>query len=205
MPLPPDRFDYVPLTDRPVLKWPGGARVAFWLAPNIEHYEYLPPPSDIRNPWPRVPHPDAMSYALRDYGNRVGIWRMIDVTDKHDMRCTVSLNEAVLEHYPEIRDAMVKRDWDYMTHGIYNTQYITTYDEGAGARVLPRLPRHAHEAHRQAPEGDARPVAVHHRPHPRPHGRGRPHLSHRLVPRRPAVPPEGQVRASSSRCPTPSS
>ena len=58
MPLPPDRFDYVPLTDRPVLKWPGGARVAFWIAPNVEHYEYLPPPSDIRNPWPRVPHPD---------------------------------------------------------------------------------------------------------------------------------------------------
>ena len=129
MPLPPDRFDYVPLNDRPVIKWPDGARVAFWIAPNVEHYEYLPPPNDFRNPWPRTPHPDAMSYALRDYGNRVGIWRMIEVTDKHDMRCTVSLNEAVLEHYPEIRDAMVERNWDYMTHGIYNTTYITDYDE----------------------------------------------------------------------------
>ena len=129
MPLPPDRFDYLALNDRPVIKWPNDARVAFWLAPNVEHYEYLPPPDKTRNPWPRTPHPDVMSYSYRDYGNRVGFWRMLEVIDKHDMKCTVSLNEGVLEHFPEIRDAMVKRDWDYMTHGIYNTRYITDYTE----------------------------------------------------------------------------
>ena len=55
MPLPPDRVDYLPMIDRPVITWPGNARVAFWVAPNIEHYEYLPPLDGVRNPWPRTP------------------------------------------------------------------------------------------------------------------------------------------------------
>jgi allantoinase len=39
MPLPPNRVDYLPIIDRPIIKWPNNARVAFWVAPNIEHYE----------------------------------------------------------------------------------------------------------------------------------------------------------------------
>ena len=121
--LPPDRFDYAPITERPVIRWPNDARVALWVSPNVEHYEYLPRPNQPRDPWPRVPHPDVQQYAYRDYGNRVGFWRLLKLFDKHQIRCTVSLNEAVLEHYPEIRDAMVARNWDYMSHGIYNTDY----------------------------------------------------------------------------------
>ena len=42
MALPPYRVDYSPIVDRPPIRWPGGARVAFWVSPNIEHYEYEP-------------------------------------------------------------------------------------------------------------------------------------------------------------------
>ena len=129
MSLPPHRVDYSPIIDRPALKWPGNARVAVWVAPNIEHYEYLPVYDGLRNPWPRVPYPDVQQYSHRDYGNRVGFWRMLEVLDKHGIKCGVSLNMAVLEHYPEIAEAMVERDWDFMSHGIYNTQYIETYTE----------------------------------------------------------------------------
>jgi allantoinase len=52
MSLPPNRVDYLPMIDRPIIKWPDNARVAFWVAPNIEHYEYLPLLDGIRNPWP---------------------------------------------------------------------------------------------------------------------------------------------------------
>ncbi len=130
MSLPPNRVDYSPIIDRPPLKWPGGARVAVWVAPNIEHYEYMPVYDGLRNPWPRVPYLDVQQYSHRDYGNRVGFWRMLEVLDKHGIKCGVSLNMAVLEHYPEIAEAMVERDWDFMSHGIYNTQYIETYTEG---------------------------------------------------------------------------
>jgi hypothetical protein len=58
MPLPPNRMDYSPMIDRPIIKWPNNARVAFWVAPNSEHYEYMPPMDGVGNPWPRTPHPD---------------------------------------------------------------------------------------------------------------------------------------------------
>ncbi len=124
MALPPDRVDYSPIVDRPVIKWPNGARVAVWIAPNVEHYEYLPEYDGKRNPWPRMPYPDAREYAYRDYGNRVCFWRMAEVLDKHGIKCCVSLNIAVLEHFPEICEAMVERDWDFMSHGFYNTRYL---------------------------------------------------------------------------------
>ena len=131
MSLPPNRVDYMPIVDRPIIKWPDNARVAFWVSPNVEHYEYLPENQGVRNPWPRTPYPDVQQYSYRDYGNRVGFWRMLEVLDKHNIKCCVSLNLAVLEHFPEIAKAMTERDYDYMSHGIYNTRYLYTYDETA--------------------------------------------------------------------------
>lgn len=128
-PLPIDRIAYSPIIERPPIRWPGDARVAFWVAPNVEFYEYLPPRDGVRNPWPRSPHPDVQGYAEREYGNRVGFWRMLPVLDRHDVRCTVSLNFAVLDHFPEIGEAMIGREWELMSHGIYNTRYLTTLSE----------------------------------------------------------------------------
>ncbi len=129
MALPPYRVDYSPIIERPPITWPNNALVAFWVAPNIEHYEYLPEFEGVRNPWPRTPYPDIQQYTYRDYGNRAGFWRMTEVLDTYGIKCCVSLNLAVLEHYPEIAEAMVRRDWDFMSHGIYNTRYLYGYDE----------------------------------------------------------------------------
>jgi peptidoglycan/xylan/chitin deacetylase (PgdA/CDA1 family) len=54
---------------------------------------------------------------------------MLEPLDRYNIRCTVSLNLAVLEHYPEVAEAMIKRNWDFMSHGIYNTRYLNTYTE----------------------------------------------------------------------------
>ncbi len=129
MALPPYRIDYSPIIDRPPIKWPGNARIALWIAPNVESYEYLPDFDGLREPWPRMVYPDVQQYSYRDYGNRMGFWRMAEVMDEYGVKCCVSLNLAVLEHFPEIAEAMVKRDWDFMSHGIYNTRYINTYSE----------------------------------------------------------------------------
>ena len=118
-----ERMPYSALPNRQPLRWPNGARVAVWVVPNVEHYEYLPDPIRSRDPWPRMPHPDILGYGQRDYGNRVGFWRMTDVTDALGIPVTLSLNLANWEHYPEIMEASVARGWDIMCHGIYNTQY----------------------------------------------------------------------------------
>ena len=129
MALSPNRVDYSPIIERPRLEWPNGARVALWIAPNVEHYEYLPVQDTPRDPWPRTPYPDVQQYSYRDYGNRVGFWRMLETLDHHGIRCCVSLNMAVLEHFPEVAQAMVDRDYDFMSHGIYNTRYLYSHTE----------------------------------------------------------------------------
>ena len=123
------RITYSAAPDRVPLRWPGGARVALWVTPNIEHYEYRPEKIRVRDPWPRVPHPDILGYGLRDYGNRVGVWRLMEVFDRFALPCTVSLSMAVLDMYPDIAEAMLKRDWELMSHGLYNTRYHWGYSD----------------------------------------------------------------------------
>lgn len=121
---------YSPIIDRPKIAWPGQARIALWLALNIEHYQYQPSPNAFINPWPRVRKaPDTMMYSYYDYANRVGLWRMLEVIDRYQVPMTASVNVAVLDHFPEIRNAIGERAWGIMCHGIYNTDYLFGADE----------------------------------------------------------------------------
>ena len=124
-----DRVGYSPILSRPRIEWPGGKRMALWVAPNIEYYEYLPPPNTIRNPFPRAPHPDVMQYSWRDYGNRVGVWRLAELLDQYPVKVTASLNLAAVEHYPQLADLIRSRDWAVMSHGIYNTTLLADMTE----------------------------------------------------------------------------
>ncbi len=118
----PGLYDFIPYNRRPKIEWPDGARIAVWVAPNIEFYEYAPPPNPQRTPWAR-PLPDVLAYSQRDYGNRAGWRRMMDAMDRAGFRGSVSLNVALCEHHPEIIEACAKRDWEFFSHGIYNTRY----------------------------------------------------------------------------------
>jgi allantoinase len=124
----PGHYDYAPYSGRPKIVWPGGARIAVWLAPNIEHYELEPPGNPRKVPWPR-PVPDVLNYSHRDYGNRVGFWRMADVMAKHGVRGSVSLNVAVCDHYPEIIERCCELGWELFSHGTYNTRYFYDLSE----------------------------------------------------------------------------
>ena len=119
----PDRYDYWPLIDRPKIRWPNGARVAFWVCPNIEFYELNPPDGQGRPIWPR-PYPDVLNYSLRDYGNRSGVWRVMEALERFGVRASVSLNAAMCDHMPEIVDECVRLKWELFSHGIYNTRLI---------------------------------------------------------------------------------
>ena len=81
-------YDYSPYERRPKIEWPNGARMAFWVAPNIEFYELDPPFNPHRTPWPH-PYPAVPGYSIRDYGNRVGHHRQMAVVDKYGGRGSV--------------------------------------------------------------------------------------------------------------------
>ena len=118
----PGFYQYWPYDRRPKITWPNGARVAFWVAPNIEFYELNPPDNPFRKPWPQ-PAPALPGYTIRDYGNRVGHVRQMEVLDKYNVRGSISLSTALLDHHPEIIEMCKERNWEFFSHGIYNTRY----------------------------------------------------------------------------------
>lgn len=120
---------YSPIVDRPIIRWPNNAGLAIWIAANVELYEFQPVPSDYYGFWTRSSAPDVLSYSYREYGNRVGFWRMLEVLDGYNVPITASLNLGILELRPEIRDAMVERNWELMSHGLYNTRMLYGMEE----------------------------------------------------------------------------
>ncbi|KAA1244945.1 polysaccharide deacetylase family protein [Aquimarina sp. RZ0] len=118
----PGYYDYWPYENRPKIAWPNGARVAFWVAPNIEFYELNPPDNPFRKPWPQ-PSPALPGYTSRDWGNRVGHTRQMELLDKYSIKGSISLSTALCKHHPEIIELCKERDWEFFSHGIYNTRY----------------------------------------------------------------------------------
>jgi peptidoglycan/xylan/chitin deacetylase (PgdA/CDA1 family) len=121
------RFDYSPIVDRPVLRWPNGARVAVWVIPNIEHFLFNRPSTRI--PGAFVLNPDVMGYSWRDYGVRVGIWRMMEIMQRYRVRGTVALNSDVCREYPRIIEAGRKLNWEWMGHGTTNSIMLNQQTE----------------------------------------------------------------------------
>lgn len=120
MPREHDRFDYSAIIDRPPLRWPDGARVALWVIPNIEHFLFDRPATRMADGGLGL-NPDVLNYSWRDYGVRVGIWRMMEAMERHGVKGTVALNSDVCHRYPRIIEEGKKLGWEWMGHGITNS------------------------------------------------------------------------------------
>ena len=92
------------------------------MAPNIEFYELNPPLNPHRKAWPQ-PSPALPGYTIRDYGNRVGHARQMNLLEKYGIRGSISLSTALCDHHPEIIELCKERNWEFFSHGIYNTRY----------------------------------------------------------------------------------
>lgn len=156
----PQLYDFVPYKNRRKIVWKNDAKLAFWVAPNIEFYELDPPKNPKRTPWSR-PHPDVSGYSMRDYGNRVGHYRMMEVLDKYDVRGTVSLSVAMCQHHPEIIEDGVKRNWEFFSHGIYNTRYCYGMDEAQERAIIEDSIKTVKEATGQTVAGWLAPALTH--------------------------------------------
>jgi peptidoglycan/xylan/chitin deacetylase (PgdA/CDA1 family) len=110
-------FPYVPINRRPRITWPNGARVALWVIPNIETFPLHEP---VPGGTGKVP--DIINWAPRDYGNRVGIFRIMDVLTRHGLRGTVALNSEVCDDYPQIVEDAVTLGWEFMGHNQSNSR-----------------------------------------------------------------------------------
>ncbi|MFE7796579.1 polysaccharide deacetylase family protein [Nocardia sp. NPDC057440] len=113
-------FDYSPIVDRAPIHWPDDARVAFYVGLNVEHYQVDRPSTSIFAGTAGLA-PDPLNYGWRDYGPRVGFWRVLEILDRHRIRASVLLNSDVAEHNPQIIEAGRARDWAWLAHGKNNS------------------------------------------------------------------------------------
>jgi allantoinase len=130
-----DRFDYSPIVDRKPLQWPNGARVAVWVAPNIEHFLFDRPSTSITQVTTRLV-PDVLNYSWRDYGVRVGIWRLMEVMERYGVKGTVALNSDVCSKYPRIIEAGKQLGWEWMGHGDNNSTLINQQSESEERELI---------------------------------------------------------------------
>ena len=113
------RYDYSSIVSRPVYDWPGGKRLAVYVALNIEVFAWG------RGKGAGIAPPDqavsASVYSWRDYGNRVGIWRLFEMFDALDIPCEAQVNTAVYEHCPDIPERLRARGDEILGHGATNS------------------------------------------------------------------------------------
>jgi peptidoglycan/xylan/chitin deacetylase (PgdA/CDA1 family) len=117
-------FDYLPIVRRPVLRWPNGARLAVWIGLNVE--AFVPGlPGTSYEPGTAGLTPDPLNAGWREYGPRVGVWRIMESLDRHGMRASVLLNADAAAAYPELIEEGKKRGWAWLAHGRTNSELWT--------------------------------------------------------------------------------
>ena len=128
-------FPYSPIIDRPKLEWPNGAHVALWVIPNIEYFSLEERPGGYGGGGKL---PDVVMWTERDYGNRVGTFRLMDTLDRYGIRGTVALNSNLCEAHPRIIEEGNKRKWEWMGHNESNTRRLNEAPEGEETNIIRR-------------------------------------------------------------------
>jgi peptidoglycan/xylan/chitin deacetylase (PgdA/CDA1 family) len=137
-PAPYGPFPFSPIRGRPKLALPGGARVALWVIVNIEFFALdKPMPGDNNErPKPGDHTPMVRHWSQRDYGNRVGVYRLMDLLTAHGIRATVALNSAVCDHHPQLVEDCAKLGWEMMGHCRTNTERVTEVPAAAERALI---------------------------------------------------------------------
>jgi allantoinase len=129
---PTDRLDYVPITDRPPLPLPDGARVVVWPCINVEHWAIdQPMPRTIVSPpgGVKAAVPDLPNWAWHEYGQRVGFWRLKQIFDAFGVAGSVMMNASVCDEYPQIVDACLTSGWEPVGHAYVQQALPATDDQ----------------------------------------------------------------------------
>ena len=114
------RYEYSAITRRPDYSWPGGKRLAVYIGFNIEHFEFGVGLG--ANLGPKSPEPDVLNHSWRDYGNRVGVWRCLELFESLKLPVGALINTSLYDYCPEVIEAFVKRGDELIGHGHTNAE-----------------------------------------------------------------------------------
>lgn len=119
-----DRYPWRPVQARSPIAWPKGAAVAAMIVVPIEHHGLTPPGKPFKHPGAMVtPYPDLRHYTTRDYGNRVGVYRILDALKAEDLKATFPINADQLERLRPLVEAILKDGHEIAAYGL-STEHI---------------------------------------------------------------------------------
>jgi peptidoglycan/xylan/chitin deacetylase (PgdA/CDA1 family) len=148
-----DRYEDSFIFERKPFKWPGGKTLAVWIAPNVEVWRYDSPAGAAVSPNGGNIVPDVINYAWREYGMRVGLWRIADILDAAGVKATVALNSAVTDAHPKAVEEMKKRGWEFMGHGITNSESLAGLNPEKERELIQTVLKRIGQATGQRPRG----------------------------------------------------
>ena len=123
--------EWSPVISRPTLRWPNDAAVALCVVIPLEHMEWQAPAGSFQvarlagGSAPRE-FPDYARLSHREYGHRIGIFRLLDVLEKHGVRATIAMDALTAEHYPYLVRHCLDRGCEIIGHGISVSRMITS-------------------------------------------------------------------------------
>lgn len=143
-----DRYRFSAIPQRPVYDWPGGKRLAAYIALNIESFEFGRNPGNDFTSQPAAPY--HRGYAYRDYGNRVGVWRILRLCEEFDIPLAVLANGMVYSTAPEVLEPFRARGDEFVGHGRTNSERQIEMDEATERAMLAEV-RDTMEKHEGKP------------------------------------------------------
>lgn len=115
-----NRYTYLPITERKPYTWPNGASLAIFTAVNVEAFPFAEGLGVELAPG--QPQPDVVNNSWRDYGNRVGFWRLLELLEEFDIPASMLMNTAIFDECPQIAQAIIKRGDEIVGHGRTNAE-----------------------------------------------------------------------------------
>lgn len=96
-------YGWSSLRERPGLRWPDGKSLAVWVTVSLEWFPIIPQDKPFRAPGHmQTAYPDYRHYTAREYGTRVGVYRLLDVFDRVGIKASFATNGAIAQRYPEL-------------------------------------------------------------------------------------------------------
>jgi allantoinase len=121
------RAAYSPIGERAAPAWPGGRRLAVYVALNLEQYAFGE--GLVEDLVPGIPPPDVLNNSWREYGNRVGAWRLLDLMQQHALPVTLLVNSALYDAAPGLVAAFRAAGAEIAAHGRTNSEHQAGLDE----------------------------------------------------------------------------
>jgi peptidoglycan/xylan/chitin deacetylase (PgdA/CDA1 family) len=153
------RYPNGPVDHEPIGHWPGGLRLAVYVAIGVEAYRFGD--GHTEDLLGGVPAPDLVNTAWRDYGNRVGAFRLLERLGASGIPPTVLLNTMVYDTAPAVTDAARAAGAEIVGHGVSNSDSLAGMDPAAERAYLTSVSESIRNNEGERPGGWSSPWLTH--------------------------------------------